>query len=476
MRDASAINNVLLKRVLLAPARAGYVRLRAHAHTGGHRLSLGCAALDAVLTATIGVLALSRGAVTAAPVDLYWTVALAVAAATGAAGIRAVSRATAPAQETPLAWAVRAALSTLAAVVISVLVGALISVGPAAPFASFALWAMGAAGASAGLRLAAVRLSQRHGFAATRVAVVGSPQRTATLAGALAGGAQPGWRLARHVPDDDLERIEELRALTLSGDIDVVILALDPAGEAHFETASAALADTPARLCVAQLGAEPLTPAQARLVIHDVARAPYVGVDGLVKRAMDILLAGAALIVLTPVLLLAAAAIRLDSPGAVLFRQWRFGGGSQPFQVLKLRTMRCEAGDPTGERRTLARDPRVTRVGRLLRRTSLDELPQLINVLRGEMSLVGPRPHALHMKVEGRFYFDAVETYRGRHRVRPGITGWAQVNGSRGEIDTIEKARRRVELDRWYIENWSLSLDIRILVRTVLGGFATRSD
>ena len=134
--------------------------------------------------------------------------------------------------------------------------------------------------------------------------------------------------------------------------------------------------------------------------------------------------------------------------------------------IYKFRTMRTDMGDPTGAVRTLARDSRVTSVGRVLRRLSLDELPQFINVARGEMSLVGPRPHPTHMKVEGNYYFEAVVAYRARHRVLPGITGWAQINGSRGEIDTLEKARRRIELDLWYIANWSPVLDLWIILRT----------
>lgn len=135
--------------------------------------------------------------------------------------------------------------------------------------------------------------------------------------------------------------------------------------------------------------------------------------------------------------------------------------------------MCTERGDTTGAARTLARDPRVTRVGRILRRLSFDELPQLLAVLRGEMSLVGPRPHATHMMVEGAYYFDAVDFYRARHRMLPGITAWAQVNGSRGEVDTVEKARRRVELDLWYVANWSPALDLWIILRTVFGAFVT---
>jgi lipopolysaccharide/colanic/teichoic acid biosynthesis glycosyltransferase len=126
--------------------------------------------------------------------------------------------------------------------------------------------------------------------------------------------------------------------------------------------------------------------------------------------------------------------------------------------------MYANKGDRSGAERTLRNDPRVTRLGRVLRATSLDELPQLINVVRGEMSLVGPRPHAIAMRAGGELYHDAVGEYLNRHRVKPGITGWAQVNGQRGEIDTIEKARARVEYDLRYIDNWSLWMDIKILL------------
>jgi polysaccharide biosynthesis protein PslA len=167
-------------------------------------------------------------------------------------------------------------------------------------------------------------------------------------------------------------------------------------------------------------------------------------------------------------MLIIAAAIRLDSRGPVFFIQDRFGFNNKTIRVLKFRTMHVEQEDPTGANRTLARDPRVTRVGRFLRSVSLDELPQLVNVLRGEMSLVGPRPHALGMKAGERLYHDAVSDYFQRHRVRPGMTGWAQVNGLRGEIDSLDKARRRVALDLYYIDHWSLWLDLKILLKTII--------
>jgi lipopolysaccharide/colanic/teichoic acid biosynthesis glycosyltransferase len=168
-----------------------------------------------------------------------------------------------------------------------------------------------------------------------------------------------------------------------------------------------------------------------------------------------------------PLMIIIALLTKTSSPGPILFVQERLGFNNETIRVLKFRTMRHDRGDPSGVQRTVRNDPRVTRLGRILRCLSLDELPQLINVVRGDMSLVGPRPHPVQMKVGGQLYADAVEQYLHRHRVKPGITGWAQVNGLRGEVDTLEKGRARVAHDLYYIEHWSLRLDLRILLRTV---------
>jgi lipopolysaccharide/colanic/teichoic acid biosynthesis glycosyltransferase len=162
-----------------------------------------------------------------------------------------------------------------------------------------------------------------------------------------------------------------------------------------------------------------------------------------------------------------AVAIRLDSPGPVLFWQWRRGLHGKPIRVYKFRSMYNDLEDKACKQQTTPHDPRVTRVGRFLRRHSLDELPQLFNVLRGDMSLVGPRPHALEMSVNGQPLECVTETYRYRYSIKPGITGWAQVNGCRGQLNTIEKVVRRVEHDLHYIQNWSLILDLKILTLSV---------
>lgn len=185
------------------------------------------------------------------------------------------------------------------------------------------------------------------------------------------------------------------------------------------------------------------------------------------KRGFDLALSLGGLIVLSPLMLVVALLIKLEDGGPVFFIQRRPGRGNRFFGMYKFRSMKVERTDHDGARSASLDDDRVTRIGRVIRRTSIDELPQLMNVIRGDMSLVGPRPHALEMKVGDRYYQDAVRGYAGRHRVRPGITGLAQVRGLRGEIRTVDRAKRRVELDKQYIDGWSLWLDLRILLATV---------
>ncbi len=197
---------------------------------------------------------------------------------------------------------------------------------------------------------------------------------------------------------------------------------------------------------------------------------PMSGSARLVKAVEDRLLAGLALVVLAPLLSVIALAVRATSPGPALYRQKRWGFNGEVIDVLKFRTMRidrCDDGTDPALGHTRKNDPRVTPLGAFLRRTSLDELPQLFNVLRGEMSLVGPRPHAV---AHNERYAAQIDGYLARHRVKPGITGWAQIHGCRGEIRSLADMQRRVELDLEYIQNWSLTLDLRILWRTLLLG------
>lgn len=195
---------------------------------------------------------------------------------------------------------------------------------------------------------------------------------------------------------------------------------------------------------------------------------PISGSLHVLKRLEDLVLASAAVLLLTPLFLTIALAIKLESRGPVFFRQVRAGFNGSHFYVWKFRSMYTHMSDAGAAQQTRKGDRRVTAVGRFIRRISLDELPQLFNVIGGTMSLVGPRPHALQTMAGGHELTSVEDRYAARHRVRPGITGWAQVNGYRGELDTIEKLRGRVEYDIYYIENWSLMLDIKILLMTAL--------
>lgn len=188
--------------------------------------------------------------------------------------------------------------------------------------------------------------------------------------------------------------------------------------------------------------------------------------DERIKRGMDILIGFAVIMFLSPLMFLVVMAIKLDSPGPILFRQERRGRDNTTFGCIKFRTMCHDLTDHAATKQTEFNDPRVTRLGRILRKFSVDELPQLFNVISGDMSLVGPRPHALGTSIHGILLPDAHPEYLLRYSVRPGITGWAQVNGWRGNLDTREKLNRRVEYDLYYIANWSLALDLKILVRT----------
>ncbi|MFB9912239.1 sugar transferase [Rhizobium paknamense] len=185
------------------------------------------------------------------------------------------------------------------------------------------------------------------------------------------------------------------------------------------------------------------------------------------KRALDILVAFLALLALLPLLLLIALLIRLDSPGPALFRQVRWGKDQTKIRIYKFRTMYVDCCDPSGVRQTVAQDPRVTRLGALLRRTNIDELPQLLNVLLGDMSLVGPRCHAIGMLAAGVPYETLVPDYHRRHAMRPGITGLAQMRGLRGPTDRAARARARIASDLYYVENFSFWLDLKIILGTL---------
>jgi Undecaprenyl-phosphate glucose phosphotransferase len=334
-----------------------------------------------------------------------------------------------------------------------------------------------------GLRLL-MRRWTRQGRLSRTVAIVGAGEAGEELTAKLRADGDAQIVIAG-IFDDRLKRVptyvggcrvlgttDDLVALTRSALIDEIIIALPLRAERRIGDIVAKLRSLPAdlRLSIDQIGSFPMRgigeTASARTI--EILDRPLKHWSGVVKWLEDQILGALCLVAVAPLMLVIALAIRLDSRGPILFMQERFGFNNKTIRVFKFRTMHVGKGDQNGASRTVRRDPRVTRVGRFLRRFSLDELPQLINVLRGEMSLVGPRPHVLGMKAGERLYHDAVGGYFLRHRVRPGMTGWAQVNGLRGEIDTLDKARRRVALDVHYIDNWSPWLDLKIMLMTIV--------
>jgi Undecaprenyl-phosphate glucose phosphotransferase len=317
------------------------------------------------------------------------------------------------------------------------------------------------------------------------IAVVGAGEYGQRLVAHLAASHAPGLRLIG-LFDDRRDRVpshvhgfpvlgtvEDLLELGKTMAIDQVIIALPWSAESRLLDVMHKLKSLPTNisLCpdrigfhvryhgVMQCGAVPLV---------SVVDPPLRHWRGFAKTCEDRVLAILLLVAVAPLLALIALAIRLESPGPILFRQKRFGFNNQEIEVFKFRTMYHGRGDYTGANQVSRGDPRVTRIGALLRRTSLDELPQFINVLKGDMSIVGPRPHPIGMRTEKRLCHEIVADYAHRHRMKPGITGWAQVNGWRGATDTAEKLQRRVEHDLYYIDNWSVSFDLRILFLTVV--------
>lgn len=201
--------------------------------------------------------------------------------------------------------------------------------------------------------------------------------------------------------------------------------------------------------------------------VVSIREAPFKDWRAVQKMAMDYVLGSIALVLLSPILLTTAAFIRLDSKGPIIFRQPRLGFNNKLFVCYKFRSMHNDKTDLLADKQTTRDDPRITRVGRIIRKLSIDELPQIFNVLNGTMSLVGPRPHAPNTKAADRLFADVVQQYALRHRVKPGITGWAQANGWRGETTSLMQIEQRVAFDLFYIENWSIKFDFHILALTI---------
>ncbi len=210
----------------------------------------------------------------------------------------------------------------------------------------------------------------------------------------------------------------------------------------------------------------------AGIPVLDLNVTPMVGINRVIKAVEDRVLSFIILVLISPILLVVAIGVKYSSPGPILFRQLRHGWDGKPIEIYKFRSMIVHEESEGKITQAVREDPRITRIGRFLRRSSLDELPQFINVLQGRMSIVGPRPHAI---AHNYHYKDLIHAYMQRHRVKPGITGWAQVNGWRGETDTLDKMKKRIEYDLYYIEHWSLWFDLRIIVMTIVSGFSGRN-
>jgi len=325
----------------------------------------------------------------------------------------------------------------------------------------------------------------RSGAYARRVVLVGEPQRTRPLRDSLTRPEElAAWALLDEIAlsagADDAAIADvtaRLGALLLADPPPEVVMVALPEEEAmRIWRVCRALRDLPLDICLAPSPAALWLPHSGtrRVGGHtavEVWPRPLGGVRGKIKRVEDVLIGAGLLVIFAPIMLISALAIRLTTSGPVLLRQPRYGLGNRVIRVWKFRTMFHDQGDPTGGRATTRGDPRVTPVGRFLRKTSLDELPQLFNVLSGDMSLVGPRAHPVEMRVGAQYYHEVVQSYAARHRMKPGITGLAQISGYRGLVDTQEKAEARLRYDLAYVERWSLMLDLRILWRTLFNGF-----
>ena len=274
--------------------------------------------------------------------------------------------------------------------------------------------------------------------------------------------------------------IADLIELGKTREIDKVILALPWSAEARIRAILTRLMALSVDVSVCP---DEVALAMLRLPVDDLSGLPTLRVAArplrlwtqVAKRAEDVVLTALILLVAAPLMAACAVAVKLDSPGPALFRQRRHGYNNREITVLKFRTMRVEQADGSGARQTARDDDRITGVGRILRKLSLDELPQLLNVLRGEMSLVGPRPHPIGMRTENLLGEDIIATYAHRHRVKPGLTGWAQVHGFRGATEDVEALMRRVEYDLDYIERCSVALDLRILMMTPFSLITTKN-
>jgi Undecaprenyl-phosphate glucose phosphotransferase len=359
-------------------------------------------------------------------------------------------------------------------------------------FTNFALAGFAGLLLSRAIAAGTTQLLRSAGVFTCTTIIYGSGSAAATLAAALAADATSEIRVAGVFDDrhDDrsvttsaaphLGSLDDLKAYVRSNKVDTVIMALPMGAEARVSGLVQRLSDLPVDIRLAanasQLQFAPAAYSYLGPVpVIDLATRPISGFDAIAKRLFDVVIATVALVLLAPVMLGVAVAVRLESKGSALFRQKRYGFNNELIEVYKFRSMYTDRSDATASKLVTKNDPRVTRVGRIIRKSSLDELPQLFNVLAGTLSLVGPRPHAVHAKAADQLYPDVVATYFARHNVKPGITGWAQINGWRGETDTEDKIRQRVACDLDYIKRWSVAFDLAILFKTPLSLLKTEN-
>ncbi|MEN8129599.1 MAG: undecaprenyl-phosphate glucose phosphotransferase [Pseudomonadota bacterium] len=318
------------------------------------------------------------------------------------------------------------------------------------------------------------------------IAIVGDGDLATHVAQSLRASPRAGYRVAGFISDTDsdarpadrfLGAIEDIDNLARTHSLQEIWIALPISAEGRLQEVLGALKNclltvryVPDVFALRLLNHVP--DRIANLITIELNGSPIRGANLVIKTGLDLLVATAALLVTSPLLLLTVVAIKLTSPGPVIYVQTRHGWDGKPIRIYKFRTMSQAASTSNEFIQATRNDPRITTIGRFLRRTSIDELPQFINVLQGRLSVVGPRPHPVALNDE---FKDKVSTFMQRHRVKPGITGWAQINGFRGETDTLEKMRKRVEFDLYYIGNWSVWLDLKIIGLTVLGRFLDSS-
>lgn len=336
--------------------------------------------------------------------------------------------------------------------------------------------------------LSVVGVLKKRGGLKNRVAVLGSPDRAKKIIERLYRSNSDGTYVVGGFVHDDSRMayiqgkpmfgtLQSLLKMVEQGRIDEVLMCFDHDDAALFRASLRKLSTAPINInCTTGSDVDDLpilgTAEIGGQFVLRLSDRPLTGWQGVLKAIEDKVFATILLLLAAPLMLVIAIAVKLSSPGPILFRQMRYGFNNKSFEVFKFRTMRMHAETDGFLPQATPGDPRITAVGAFLRRTSLDELPQLFNVLQGSMSLVGPRPHAVS---HNDYYGGIINGYLGRHRVKPGITGWAQIHGLRGETRTLEEMKQRVQFDLHYIDRWSVLLDLRIILLTPFSVFSQQN-